>query len=345
LATLTTRATGEAMRHQIFLSYCRKDERVAEAFCAAASARNLSVWYDKLIPGGLDWRDSIVAAIEGCEIVLILFSQESNKSRQLIKELAIADKHSKLVVPVLIENTEPRGAYLYEMAARNWINLHPDPALRLPTLLDSLALQLIGRSKDEAAAAPQSAASYVTEANVVRPAVPVLAPLPEPIAPKEEHAKPTPDAVTVAIRRRATSLPIKPIDIYVLAPLLVLNFGLGVYNGVDYPAAGFNMALLLGYMLVVAIRNARSNISIYASRSFSMYLCIALLLIPFGLAVDWITGREKFTNYGLTFGLMILALLVAACANVFQFLLRKAFQRNIFKARLGNPLPVQSTPR
>jgi hypothetical protein len=80
---------------------------VAEAFYVTASARNLSVWYDKLIPGGLDWRDSIVAAIEGCEIVLILFSEESNKSRQLIKELTIADKLSKFVVPVLIENTSP----------------------------------------------------------------------------------------------------------------------------------------------------------------------------------------------------------------------------------------------
>src|SRR5262245_18150046 len=176
------------MHHQIFLSYCRRDDRVAEAFYAAALARNLSVWYDKLIPGGRDWRDSIVAAIEGCEMLLILFSQESNKSRQLIKELAIADRLSKLVVPVLIEDTQPRGAYLYEMAARNWINLHPDPIPRLPALLDSLALQLTARSEDGTVAAPPSARGYATEASGVRPAVPVLATLPEPIVPKEERA-------------------------------------------------------------------------------------------------------------------------------------------------------------
>ena len=70
------------MQHQIFLSYCRRDQSVADAFYSAASARNLTVWYDKLIPAGHDWRDSIVGAIEGSQILLILFLEESNKSRQ-----------------------------------------------------------------------------------------------------------------------------------------------------------------------------------------------------------------------------------------------------------------------
>src|SRR4029450_9752028 len=119
------------MQQKIVLSYSRRDEVVADAVVNTAAARNLSIWYDKLIPAGRDWRDSIVEAIEKCDALVILFSRESNNSRQLIKELPIADRFGKLVIPVLIEATEPRGAYLYEMASRNWINLHPHPLGRV----------------------------------------------------------------------------------------------------------------------------------------------------------------------------------------------------------------------
>jgi TIR domain len=338
---------GQAMPHQIFMSYCREDARVAEAVYAAAAARNVSVWYDKLIPGGLDWRDSIVDAIEGCEIVLILFSEESNKSKQLIKELAIADSLSKLVVPVLIENTQPRGAYLYEMAARNWINLYPDPVLRVATLVDSLALQLTARPENPAATVLPSASARVTEINDVQPAVPAVPvlPVPKPIASTGKQATSTVEPVNVApsTSMSASSLPIKRRDIYVLGSLLILFFVVGAYN-VESGSAAFNMFLLLAYMIVVAVRTARSNVSVPASRSFAMYLCIALLVIPFGLGIDWVTGKQELTNFGLTGGVMIMATLTAAGVSAFQFVLRKILQQNIFKKHLGNPLPVQTTP-
>ena len=126
------------MASDIFLSYSRADQRLADQFVTIASGRGLSVWYDQMIEGGEDWRSKIVDAVGSAKVLVILFSDHSNASRQLIKELAIADTFQKLVVPVLIANCQPRGAYLYELASRNWINLHPNPELRLASLIENL---------------------------------------------------------------------------------------------------------------------------------------------------------------------------------------------------------------
>ncbi|RYD91569.1 MAG: hypothetical protein EOP61_27330 [Sphingomonadales bacterium] len=57
----------------------------------------------------------------------------------------MADQLAKPVVPILIENTQPRGAYLYELADRNWIQVFPDPMARMDELVEHLAT-LAGKS-------------------------------------------------------------------------------------------------------------------------------------------------------------------------------------------------------
>jgi TIR domain len=314
------------MQQKIVLSYSRRDEAVAEAVIKTAAARNLSIWYDKLIPAGRDWRDSIVDAIETCDVLVILFSKESNNSRQLIKELAIADRFGKLVIPVLIEATEPRGAYLYEMASRNWINLHPNPLARLDGLMDRLVAQL---SPPMPAAAQDGIARLAASA---RPAMSAGAPLPKGFG----QAEPKVAAQTSV----AQKLPVKWWDLLVLGAVLSINFVIGLTPGEAYPAPGFNMFVLLAYMFLVAVRNAKLNIGIDTWKSFSIYLGLGLLIIPFGLAIDWINGVQKFENFGLTAGFAILAVIIAGVANLVQFVLRKVLQRSLFKSRIGEDLPA-----
>jgi hypothetical protein len=144
------------MASDIFLSYSRADQQLANQFVKIASERGLSVWYDQMIEGGDDWRSKIVDAVSSAKALVILFSAHSNGSRQLIKELAIADSFQKLAIPVLIANCQPRGAYLYELASRNWVNLHPDPSTRLVPLIENL-LKEIGTGDSGFSSAPARA--------------------------------------------------------------------------------------------------------------------------------------------------------------------------------------------
>ena len=130
------------MGSDLFLSYSRADRPLAEQFVRTAAARGVNVWYDEDIEGGRDWRERIVAALGSAKALVILFSEHSNDSRQLIKELAVADNMRKQVIPVLISNCEPQGPYLYELASRNWIPIHPNPESKLAWLIDKLITEL-----------------------------------------------------------------------------------------------------------------------------------------------------------------------------------------------------------
>ena len=143
LGRLNMAATG--IKYDIFISYRRSDRELVASVVRRLEARGVAVWYDADIEGGADWRETIVEALTNSDMLAIFFSEECNSSRQLKKELAVADALAKPVVPILIENTQPRGAYLYELADRNWIQAFPDPMAHMDELVDHLAM-LAGKS-------------------------------------------------------------------------------------------------------------------------------------------------------------------------------------------------------
>jgi hypothetical protein len=140
------------MKYDIFISYRRADRELVASVVRRLEKRGVGVWYDAEIEGGADWRETIVQALTDSEMLAIFFSEDCNNSRQLKKELAVADSLGKPVVPILIENTQPRGAYLYELADRNWIQAWPDPMDRIDELVEHLAT-LAGKSDGGPAAA------------------------------------------------------------------------------------------------------------------------------------------------------------------------------------------------
>lgn len=143
------------MKYDIFVSYRRADRELVAAVVRRLEERGVGVWYDANIEGGADWRETIVEALTNSDMLAVFFSEDCNNSRQLKKELAVADMLAKPVVPILIENTQPRGAYLYELADRNWIQVFPDPMSRIDELVEHLAV-LAGKSEGGLAGARPS---------------------------------------------------------------------------------------------------------------------------------------------------------------------------------------------
>ena len=130
------------MAHDVFLSYRRTDQALAQKLVESLQAQGVKVWWDQMIEGGEDWREAIVENLTSARSLVILFSEECNTSKQLKKELSIADGLDKEVIPVLIENTKPKGHYLYELSARNWLRVHPNPEEKMGELAQRLAAEL-----------------------------------------------------------------------------------------------------------------------------------------------------------------------------------------------------------
>jgi hypothetical protein len=112
LAALTGRAaeSGAAPRggpFPVVISYSRKDAGAADQLIADLAARGISAWRDREnIPGGAKWRPEIVSAIKACRVVIFLASRNSVTSKQVPKELSIAFKNEKVILPVFLEPVE-----------------------------------------------------------------------------------------------------------------------------------------------------------------------------------------------------------------------------------------------
>ncbi|HEX4272120.1 MAG TPA: TIR domain-containing protein [Rhizomicrobium sp.] len=127
------------MAGEIFISYRRADEAWARLLHARLRAEGVEAWYDAQIGAGQDWRAATAKALQTSRIFVLLFSKAAAESEDIAKELAAATFSRKLVVPVRIENIDPTGAFLYELASRNWVNAFENTGAKLGELAQSLA--------------------------------------------------------------------------------------------------------------------------------------------------------------------------------------------------------------
>jgi TIR domain/WD40-like Beta Propeller Repeat len=137
------------MAGEIFISYRRGDAAWARLLHAKLQAEGVEAWYDARIGAGQDWRIATARALEDSRIFVLLFTANAAESGDIAKELAAAVQEKKLVVPVRLENIAPKGAFLYELASRNWINAYEDTEVKLAELAKGLAQMVKSGAQDE----------------------------------------------------------------------------------------------------------------------------------------------------------------------------------------------------
>ncbi|HUE62984.1 MAG TPA: TIR domain-containing protein [Rhizomicrobium sp.] len=137
------------MAGEIFISYRRADEAWARLLHRQLKAEGVQAWYDALIGPGQEWRLATAKALENSKIFVLLFSENAAQSSDIAKELAAATHEKKLVVPVRLQNIEPKGSFLYELASRNWVNAYEDTEVKLSDLAKGLAQLVRTGARDE----------------------------------------------------------------------------------------------------------------------------------------------------------------------------------------------------
>ena len=134
------------MAGEVFISYRRSDEPRARQLFELLKARGVEAWYDAHLGAGEDWRSATARALDAAPIFVLLFSQNASASDEIVKELAAATLKKKTIVPVRLEAIPLEGAFLYELASRNWIDAHENTDARLVELADKLAAQIGART-------------------------------------------------------------------------------------------------------------------------------------------------------------------------------------------------------
>ena len=141
----------------IFITYSSKDQKVARTICAALENRGLSCWISsRNVKPGQNFQEQIFEAIHAAKIMVLVFTANANNSNEIKKELALASQNNLVVIPVRVEDVIPSGAFAYELATRQWIDMFDDWENSITTLVELIASTIDEHSShDRAVAAPE----------------------------------------------------------------------------------------------------------------------------------------------------------------------------------------------
>ena len=87
----------------MFLSYARPDEEYAKALNVALLETGFQVWVDFGIDFGEQWFTQIDRAIKTCAAFVLIMSPRSQASEWTDKEILLAKRYQKPVLPLLLE--------------------------------------------------------------------------------------------------------------------------------------------------------------------------------------------------------------------------------------------------
>lgn len=177
-------------RHDVFISYSSNDKLTADKICSFLETNGIRCWMTPrdVLPGS-NWGESIIDAINGAKVMLLVFSANSNASNHIKREVERAVNRGNPVIPVRIEDVMPTKSLEYFISSQHWLDAYIPP---LEKHLDHLATTLkmllskIGEETEVSKPAPRSITKHDFHAS---PPVSSQIPLP-----REETAIPSPKA-------------------------------------------------------------------------------------------------------------------------------------------------------
>ncbi len=117
--------------HDVLISYSTKDQKWADAACSVLEARGIRCWIAPrdIIPG-TEWGEAIIAGIDACKVMVLIFSASANASPQVRREVERAISKGLTIVPCRIENVLPVGAMEYALGNTHWLDVFTPPVER-----------------------------------------------------------------------------------------------------------------------------------------------------------------------------------------------------------------------
>ena len=111
------------MAHDVFISYSHHDKSTADAVCAKLEGDGIRCWYaPRDIQPGADWAECIVHAIEASRIMVLIFTDRSNLSRQVLNEISVAVNRGVIVIPFRLTDAPPSKGLQYYFTSIHWLD-------------------------------------------------------------------------------------------------------------------------------------------------------------------------------------------------------------------------------
>ena len=139
-------AEQERRTHDVFLSYSTKDKTWADSACAVLEQHRIRCWIAPrdMTPGD-EWGAGIIKGLNASRIMVLIFSDHANASKQVRKEVERAISKELTVLAFRIQDVEPRDAMEFNLSNIHWLDAFTPPVEAQLELLAASVKTHLGR--------------------------------------------------------------------------------------------------------------------------------------------------------------------------------------------------------
>ena len=116
------------MAHDVFLSYSSLDKTASDTVCSILEQNGISCWIaPRDITPGLDFAEAIIDGINSSKVFVLVYSSNSNNSRQVIREVDRAVHNGLPVINLRLEDVPLSKQLEYYLSSVHWLDAITPP--------------------------------------------------------------------------------------------------------------------------------------------------------------------------------------------------------------------------
>lgn len=186
--------------HDVFLSHASVDKAAADAACHALESAGVRVWMaPRDVVPGTPYGRAIIEAIKASRLMVVIFSHEANASEHVAREVELAARERKPLLPMRVAAVAPSDELLYFMGRAHWLDALTPPLEAHLNKLVAAVQTVLGKTAPPSPPAPSAPPAAVAPSTAPAPptAASTTSAASVPAQPASSHAAVT-DAVVAA---------------------------------------------------------------------------------------------------------------------------------------------------
>ena len=134
----------------VFISYSSKNRDVADAIVTHLEEHGTKCWYAprNILPGH-EWVSAINDALKKAKIFILIYTAESNLSRQVMNEVALAFKAGMTLVPFRLSEERMNDELEYYLTRVHWLDSVSRPLDESIVALQNYVDLIMGRAQTQ----------------------------------------------------------------------------------------------------------------------------------------------------------------------------------------------------
>ncbi len=117
------------MTFDVLISHSSADKALSQTICERFEAAGLRCWIaPRNIAPGAEWAGAIIDGINASRLMVLVFSEGSNTSRHVQREILYATENKLPILPFRIERLSPTGGLAYCLMGLQWLDAWAVPA-------------------------------------------------------------------------------------------------------------------------------------------------------------------------------------------------------------------------